>query len=65
MDQEGWWSVVLEGLEGGRLPRPSKGGDMDAQPHPRVSPRLSFLFLVFVWKDDAGLSERARWVQGP
>lgn len=64
MGQEGWWSLVLEGLEGACLPRPSKG-HMDAQPRPRARPRLLFLFLVFVWKGDAGLSERARWAQGP
>lgn len=33
MGQEGWWPFVLEGLEGGPLPRPSKG-DTDAQPRP-------------------------------
>lgn len=64
MGQEGWWPFVLEGLEGGPLPRPSKG-DTDAQPRPLAGPRLSFLFLVFVPKDDAGLSEHAHWVQGP
>ena len=67
MGQEGqWvlcrrWSLVLEGLEGDPLPRPSKG-DTDAQPRPWASPRLSFLFVL---KDDMGLSEHACWVQGP